>query len=236
MKLDDIRRNCLRHIQQLQGKFGYHANSSQLTPKDRRIIGTYWEIMFCQLAYDFGRAFTPVQITTTKSQMDKSAQWYLGSNGKSIYLLPDIVIWTFPGEHHEIKHKDPFSMNQHGDMFGLEQYRLEALLQFCHTTGQDVLYTIHNHALIHGNLRTRNRMSDWLTISVSELDGRHVYRQKNGKTLYDGKYKEKPILYWPSEIWTPLETRWANQDQDSSIFKFAKDKKAFVRYLDGGRE
>ena len=214
MKLNDLRIETLKHIIALQARYGLTATPSQLKPNDRRVIGTFWEVMFCRLAYVQGRHFTPVQISTAASGLNKSAQWYgTGSNGKSCYLLPDVVIWTSPGEHHEIKHKDPFVMNNKGPVFGLEKYRLDALLDFAAVTKQAVLYTIHNHALGDGNLATRNDINHWITADITLLQGHHVYQQEKGKTLYNGGYEEKCIFYWPVDMWRPLAEHWVPSNQ-----------------------
>jgi hypothetical protein len=124
------------------------------------------------------------------------AQW-------SHYTLPDITVWTYPGEHHEIKHKEPTRRGQ----FGLEVYRYEALIWFAKETKQDVLYTIHNHALSGGRNARENSIEHWLTVNIVALDGRWAWHGP-GWSWVNGKKKSVALYYWPAGLWTPLVSYW----------------------------
>jgi hypothetical protein len=168
-----------------------------------RKIGAHWERMFCLLAANYNKTFTPMQIGR-----DKSAQAYERKNGKwNQWTLPDVAVWTCPGEHHEIKHKSP---TKHGSI-GLEKYRLDALRWFAEETGQAVQYTIHRHDLNGGRENRENRIEHWFTADIPCLcnaikDGQTITR--TGPTYVNGSRKEVPIVYWPVTIWIPLHDHW----------------------------
>ena len=158
-----------------------------------RLLGTHWEREFCKEMARRGKAFTPLQIGR-----DMSAEWFQ-HNGKkwNRFTLPDVVLWTNPGEHHEIKHK---TANKHGN-FGLEQYRFEALLAFAQETQQRVMYTIHDH---HGNRDSKqNNLADWITADIKHLEGASV-GIFDGDSWVNQKKRRVPIVYWPRELWKAL--------------------------------
>lgn len=170
--------------------------------KADRKLGELWERNFCKLAARHGLTFTPMQIGRAES-----AQAYSIQNGKwNSLTLPDITVWTAPGQHHEIKHKNPTS---HGS-FGLEVYRFNALIAFAQETGQDVMYTIHNHDLCGGRNTTVNKIEHWFTVNVLDLPGRHSFLSKNGSSYVSGVKTKVPIFYWQTDLWTPLAEYWAN--------------------------
>ena len=164
-----------------------------------RALGEYWEREFCRMAAGLGLSFTPMQIGRKAS-----AQAYLQASTKwRHYTLPDVTVWTHPGQHHEIKHKDPTARNT----YGLEVYRFEALMWFAGETEQAVLYTIHNHALSGGREGRLNRIEHWFTVDVRKLNGAwssqgHVFSYVNGKK------RRVPIYYWPMRLWAPLQEYW----------------------------
>lgn len=169
--------------------------------KADRDLGAKWEHNFCILAGQYGRSFTPMQL-----KRETSAQAFNWSKGKwSHWTLPDITVWTYPGEHHEIKHKEP----TRGGRIGLEQYRLDALLWFANETKQHVMYTIHNHALSGGRDSDLNRLQDWLTVDVRDLEGTESHRQENGKSYVNSQARDSiPLLYWSIDLWMPLADWW----------------------------
>ena len=125
---------------------------------DRR-LGEYWERQFCVMMAERGKTFTPHQI----GRQTSASAWSKTDKEYNHFTLPDVTIWTSPGEHHEIKHKNATKSGR----FGLEHYRLDALVEFARETNQLVLYTIHDHK---GNRDDKtNRPDDWLTISVLRL-------------------------------------------------------------------
>lgn len=164
-----------------------------------RALGEYWEREFCKMAAGRGLSFTPMQIGRTAS-----AQAYLQVSTKwRHYTLPDITVWTYPGQHHEIKHKDPTARNT----YGLEVYRFNALLWFAGETKQAVLYTIHNHALSGGRDSKTNRIEHWFTANIRELDG--IWSSRSHVFSYiNGEKHRVPIYYWPTCLWTPLQEYW----------------------------
>jgi hypothetical protein len=171
-----------------------------------RELGNFWEREFCKLAAATGYAFTPMQIG-----LARSAQFYRRDGKKwKQYTLPDVVIWTFPGQHHEIKHKNPTPDGCFGNppMFGLEAYRYYALAEFAEIARQDVLYTIHNHDLSGGRNSKLNDIAHWMTARVTDLIDID-FVQLNGKTYVDGKKESGvKIFYWHIERWIPLHEYW----------------------------
>lgn len=164
-----------------------------------RALGEYWEREFCKMAWRVGLSFTPMQIGRTLS-----VQAYLQARNRWRHMtLPDITVWTYPGQHHEIKHKDPTTRNT----FGLETYRFDALMWFAAETRQDVLYTIHNHALAGGRSVKNNRIEHWLTVNIHDLDGKWAAKAW-GFSYLNGRKREVPIYYWSTSLWTPLADYW----------------------------
>lgn len=168
-----------------------------------RNLGAYWERQFCLQAAQYKKIFTPMQLGKKDSVMAfslKGAQWQR-------YTLPDVTIWTAPGEHHEIKHKSPFNDRNFGPSFGLEVYRFNALLWFTQETGQNVLYTIHDHSKSGGRDALINDIRHWLTAGVMELNKRwHTQRQT--KSWVNGQEKYVDTYYWAVGLWQPLENYW----------------------------
>ena len=160
-----------------------------------RSLGEYWEKQFCSMMADAGKMFTPLQIGRPSS-----AVAYSKTNRKWDYpplILPDVTIWTSPGEHHEIKHKN---LAKNG-RFGLEEYRLESLIRFAKETQQDVRYTIHDHK---GNREDKtNRKEDWVTASVLRL-ATATKTKSTTESWVNSKKKLVPIFYWMPQLFEPL--------------------------------
>lgn len=173
-----------------------------LDNKSDRKKGEIWERNFCNLAANYGYTFTPMQIGR-----EKSAQAFSFSNKAWNHsTLPDITIWTYPGEHHEIKHKSP----TRNHCFGLEVYRYNALYEFAKLTKQNVMYTIHNHEWSGGTNSEVNDIKHWLTVDVMDLYGRYEAVQEDGISWVNGQKKTNvPIIYWHIGLWQPLEVWWA---------------------------
>ena len=164
-----------------------------------RATGAYWEREFGIMAAKNGKVFSFMQIGR-----NESAQFYSFPGGHwRHYTLPDIAIWTSPGEHHEIKHKAPTARGR----FGLEVYRFAALMEFAGITGQSVMYTIHNHALSGGPSVRENSIAHWVTANVTDLDG-HWTGEYPGSSWVNGTKKEVPIYYWDAAMWQPLQAFW----------------------------
>lgn len=169
-----------------------------------RATGAYWEGEFAKLAAAHGLMFTPHQLATT----EKSAVAYSRERGQlKPWLLPDVTIWSAPGEHHEIKHKNP---TRHG-CYGLEDYRLAALLRFARETRQSVLYTIHDWqaaGAANGGERIPNRLDDWVTADVTEL-AKRPYKEGRGTSSYiAGLLQPATIYYWKVSDFMPLGAWW----------------------------
>lgn len=167
--------------------------------KADRKVGAYWEREFALMAGQFGKMFSFLQI----GRVD-SAVFHFKVNGVwRTHTLPDIVIWSSPGEHHEIKHKEPTQ----GGRFGLEVYRFQALMEFAEATSQCVMYTIHNHALAGGRDVTANDIAHWVTANVVHLDKRW-HGPFKGNSWINGKKEETQIYYWDQDLWQPLHSFW----------------------------
>jgi len=169
-----------------------------------RKVGEYWERQFCDLATDHGRTITALQIGRKTS-----ASAYHKQNGKWHHrTLPDVTVWTCPGEHHELKHKSP---TRHGSI-GLEVYRFDALEWFADETQQGVWYTLHRWDRAPGGKGGHeNRTEDWDTCSITKLRqaieaGKCIERR--GPSWVNGTKKDVPIYYWDAALWMPLRDLW----------------------------
>jgi hypothetical protein len=169
--------------------------------KSDRGKGELWERNFCILAAQNGFVFTPMQIGRTKS-----AQAFSQEGDKwNHYTLPDITVWSYPGQHHEIKHKAPTGHR----CFGLEVYRYDALYKFANITKQHVMYTIHNHEWSGGTDGKENNIGHWLTVDVMDLYGKWQTYQEDGISWVDGQRRTNiPIAYWNISLWQPLQLYW----------------------------
>lgn len=165
-----------------------------------RELGEFWERQFCVMAGTYGMVFTPNQL---KKQGSASA-FQLRDGSWHHWALPDITVWTAPGQHHEVKHKRPTEWGS----YGLEAYRLDYLLRFSEITGQDVYYTIHNHALAEGGkFGRKNDIDHWFTCEATLLKER-IEREKWGPSWVGGEKKVVPICYWGIRHFRPLKTLW----------------------------
>lgn len=121
-------------------------------------------------------------------------------------LLPDVVIWSAPTEHHEIKHKNATSQG----MYGLEVYRFRALVEFAAETRQPVLYTIHDWELAGASSATEpmpNVLAHWLTIPTQLLEWR-LPKPRTSPSWVNGEKRMVPTFYWPTDLWEPLADWW----------------------------
>jgi len=163
-----------------------------MTLDDDRMLGSYWEQEFVKMAIQAGKMVTSLQLNHTKS--------IIAFKNIRTLTLPDIVLWTFPGEYHEVKHKSP---TRYGS-FGLEKYRFDALLDFANETRQKVMYTIHDHSLSGGRESKDNLISHWFTANVMDLNNKWV-RLSYGSSWVAGVKKDGiPICYWKKELWRPF--------------------------------
>ena len=180
---------------------------------DRR-CGALWERNFCLLAGLFGKAFTPHQLGRTGA----ATMWKRGAHDWNPFLLPDVTVWTAPGEHHEIKHKNPTTKYLGGRKvarcYGLEKYRLDALVAFRVETQQPVMYTVHDWELA-GATTSRDEMANdvrhWLTVDVlalSEYVARNDIQPVLMRTYVNSRNDEREGYYWPTALWLPLEHWW----------------------------
>lgn len=171
--------------------------------KGDRATGQYWERQFCIMAGSFDKSFTPMQLGKDRSitafQRDRRT-W-------KIFTLPDVTIWTAPGEHHEIKHKNPFDDRVYGPSYGLEVYRFMALLWFANETGQDVFYTIHNHDKAGGKFNKSNSVAHWETANILDLESRH-HTCRPTSSWVNGERKTVDTYYWSVGLWIPLSQLW----------------------------
>jgi hypothetical protein len=175
-----------------------------------RELGAYWERRFCRMARNYGHAFTPHQFGRDRRA---ACAYHIGGH----IILPDITIWSSPGQHHEVKHKNPTRDHR----FGLETYRFTSLLQFAEITGQPVYYTIHNWEAA-GRDNLENRILDWYTCDTDTLLANQGISQW-GDSWVNGEKKRVPILYWPVTLFRPLIEVWVTHQTD---FPFPDEKEA----------
>lgn len=174
-----------------------------------RALGERWEKKFGQLALRHGLTVTAHQIGRKSS----ASAWHFENGEKRHVILPDVVVWSFPGQHHEIKHKNPTRRGE----FGLEAYRFDSLRWFQKTTKQPVFYTIHNHDLSGGREGQENQLDHWVTASVSILDGTWTREDDNGSSYCDGQTIKTKILYWETDLFIPLAWVLNGEFQDNVI-------------------
>lgn len=175
-----------------------------------RAVGEHWEERFCELACECRRVWY------TRNQKGRnqaaSAETIDREKIRRTCLLPDVVIWSIPGEHHEIKHKNPHHQRGYADSYGLEIYRFDALVEFAEECRQPVLYTIHDWEAAGATSayeRTPNRLADWLTIPVLDLTAKRWRREVKISSYRNGKFiADVPAYFWPSSVWMPLERYW----------------------------
>jgi hypothetical protein len=178
----------------------------------RRIIGETWERNFCALAASYGKEFTPHQLARADGA---ACSWWRETDGTwHKQLLPDVVIWSAPGEHHEIKHKD----QMRNGCYGYEAYRLRELVRFARTTGQNVFYTIHDWR--HAGAATSaepvpNRIADWFCASVAVLSRSHT-AEYWGPSIVNNTMKDDVLQFrWDAvkyfrplaEVWNVISTQ-----------------------------
>lgn len=165
-----------------------------------RQIGKYWEREFCKMAAGHDFLFSPMQIGRNEAVMAYEKN---GTAWKRL-LLPDVTIWTSPGQHHEIKHKNPTRRGT----FGLEVYRFHSLLHFAKETNQDVLYTIHNHDLSGGRDSRINDIGHWITTDVLSLNKTWVFSCELPSWVNGIKEADVLQYFWPINFWVPLSAYW----------------------------
>ena len=164
------------------------VNHCENLTADRK-LGDHWERQFCVMMANQGKMFTPMQIGRSSS----AVAWAKTNGHWNHFTLPDVTVWTYPGEHHELKHK---TATRHGS-YGLERYRLDALVGFARETDQDVFYTIHDH---HGNRDDlTNHLGDWVTANVMTLAD-CIELERWGDSYVGGAKKRVPICYWSSQF------------------------------------
>lgn len=116
-------------------------------------------------------------------------------------IAPDVSVWGDGNSTHEIKRKYP---TYHGNI-GLEEYRLESLLQLAECA--EVYYTL----LMHGDYDKAEeqvcdcdlRPGDWLTCHIEDLGP--PTKSRTGTTWRNGERTQAEILFWPVERWSVIE-------------------------------
>jgi hypothetical protein len=170
-----------------------------------RKLGETWEKNFGRAAEWYNKAFFPYQRDRTGA-----ARW---QSGKRFALTPDVVIFTAGGEHHEVKHKNPSRPRKGEPCYGLEVYRLKALVELQRETKQPVFYTIHDWGAAGAKTSTApmaNLVQDWRLVAVDKLwtYALERLRAEGVKTWLNGTFKECPAYYWPTGLWTRLDLYW----------------------------
>ena len=190
-----------------------------MNPRDRdnsrdRKTGQHWERQFCTLAAGFGKVFTPHQI----GRNDSAAAAYRKAEGQSwsVLTLPDVTVWSAPSEHHEIKHKNRTS----DGMYGLEEYRIDALVGFAATTQQRVYYTIHDWEVAgaqSSDERVPNDIAHWFYADI-EIIAERATKTRVDWTYYAGGLRKLPIRYWTAQRhFQPLIKLWLSKPQEEEL-------------------
>lgn len=170
-----------------------------------RTLGAVWERHFCDLAKERGFTYLPHQFVTSRGA---ASAWGLGQDGdEKQVLLPDVTVWGAVTQHHEIKHKNPTPRNE----YGLEQYRLERLVDFANRTNELVLYTIHDWqraGATSGREAIENNINHWLTVDILALSKMRHRVNPNCVTYIDGQRDRAPVWFWPTHYWVELSDFW----------------------------
>jgi hypothetical protein len=161
-----------------------------------RALGEKAERTFCELGLGYGRSYTRHQLARQGAAVAQS--------GVKVYTLPDITLWTGRGEHHEVKHKEP----TRSGWFGLELYRLTALLWFRHEQKAPVFYTVHNHLLAGGRDRPMDQIAHWMAVDVADLAGTSVHEAWCSSYVNGRRQDAVWTLFWPTTLWFPLTDLW----------------------------
>lgn len=165
------------------------------------------------LAAAYGKEFTPHQI---EHRDGAACSWWRDNAGIwRKQLLPDLAIWSAPGEHHEIKHKEVMR----NGCYGYEAYRLRELIRFSDITGQRVYLTIHDWRKAGASCAQAdvpNRIEDWLCADVTALS-RSRSGEFIGPSLVGGILKADVHQYcWQrDQYFTPLAELWASPPHPS---------------------
>lgn len=177
-----------------------------------RELGATWERHFCRMAEWYGKSFLPQQIGRTGA-----ATWRKGNRTQSQpALLPDITIFSWPGEHHEIKHKAPSKYRRREGMgsYGYERYRLRPLVDFRLETQQPVFCTVHDWEAAgahRSNESMPNVLQDWRVVDVMTLDT-YITEQRLSPdwlgTWVNGQAQQREGYYWPVSLWVSLDLWW----------------------------
>ena len=179
-----------------------------------RDTGAKWERNFGMLVGHYQKgSITPHQIGRPK--LAAAAYTKDGNDWRSL-LLPDITIWRAPGEHHEIKHKDPTKSDI--PCYGLEGYRFKALCEFALETRQTVLYTIHDWRLagaLDSRAPMRNNIEDWIAADVLMLKD-NITMTRDGPSYVNGAKKIVPCHYWATSLWIPLARHWGIEQREAA--------------------
>lgn len=172
-----------------------------------RLVGKQWERNFCKLAGRYGKEFTPHQLPLANQA---ACSYWQDTGGWHVQLLPDVAIWSGPGEHHEIKHKNRMT----NGCYGYEEYRLRELVRFADTTGQRVYMTIHDWERAGASSATAempNRIEDWVYADVADLAASRS-GQFTGPSLVAGirKLDVRQFRWNAAEYFRPLASLWAS--------------------------
>lgn len=154
----------------------------------------------------YGKVFTPHQF----GRPGAAAMFFGGATtdheGKTRWTLPDVTVWSAPGEHHEIKHKN----RTRDGKYGLERYRLDALIRFAKITRQKVYYTIHDWELAGASSAAddiANDIDHWFVGDIAQLS-RGCTRRAMDWTYYNGDQRQVEIWYWTADADPSRKIRW----------------------------
>jgi hypothetical protein len=120
---------------------------------------------------------------------------------------PDVTVWWGHGiaTHHEIKHKNATT----DGYFGLEEYRVNSLLEFMQKTGQEVYYTIHDHDKSGGRHATANDIKHWIALSLDALV-KGIDKKRLSPSYRNGQKSDEMTYYWERSRFSTLEEEFDN--------------------------
>jgi hypothetical protein len=163
-----------------------------------RKLGDIWEANFCQLL-----SLGTIVIRHQKDRHGSAVYGEVQPDGRIVCRpSPDVTAWHGRGitTHHEVKHKNAYR----GVMFGLEEYRLQSLLEFQNKSGQGTYYTIHDHDCSGGRGSAVNDVKHWITQTIESL-AKDFDDKFPCPTYRNGRREKAMTLFWHRSRFDELE-------------------------------
>ena len=169
-----------------------------------RALGKEWERNFCRLAADYGFMFSPLQIGH-----NGSAVAYTRTDQKwNKFTLPDDRP-SHPGQHHEIKHKNPTRDGWDSKSTGSTHGGL-LLRQHGSTCSTQSTTTTHPAGEM-----APNWIEHWLTVRVE--DSGHARKQQLASYVNNKRRTHRVLLDKPGSCGLPRRACWNETAQAAAL-------------------